>query len=128
MKQTTNLKAQKDLKSRDLVLTGQDDIVERRIVNKKMHLMSGEIAALKKEKTDLQELLAGERQVNQLQNQFLAVASHDLRSPLTSMQLSASIVEQYYDRLEKQKLFGHLERIRAGIAQFTTILDSFFPE
>lgn len=74
------------------------------------------------------EVHTPEQEFTRLKNRFIALASHEFRSPLSSIQLSVALIERYYDRLERDKLFSHLGKIRAAIAEMTDILEEFLSQ
>lgn len=61
------------------------------------------------------ELQAGNGQLNELNeqlNDFLAIAAHDLKNPLSSIVMSASAIKRYYDRMSKEdvlEMIGNVE-------------------
>ena len=63
------------------------------------------IQVLENENAESTRLLEKERRSSLERSQFISTASHDCRSPLTSIQLSASLIERYSHRLDRQKLF-----------------------
>ncbi|MDW8220817.1 MAG: two-component regulator propeller domain-containing protein [Bacteroidota bacterium] len=68
------------------------------------------------------ELLAGNQEItrqnealralNTEKNEFLGIAAHDLKSPLTSIILSASIVQQYQTRMTVQEIQEQMSHIQ----------------
>jgi signal transduction histidine kinase len=64
------------------------------------------------------------KQLNRNQSEFTRIVSHDLRSPLTSMQGFASMLELNLvgDLNEKQAHF--VEKILSGITQMTALVDN----
>lgn len=64
------------------------------------------------------------KKLNRNQNEFTRIVSHDLRSPLTSMQGFANMLElQLVGQLnEKQQHF--VEKILSGISQMTALVDN----
>lgn len=64
------------------------------------------------------------KQLNRNQSEFMRIVSHDLRSPLTSMQGFASMLEQGLvgELNEKQSQF--VEKILSGISQITALVDN----
>jgi signal transduction histidine kinase len=64
------------------------------------------------------------RKISKNQNEFVRVLSHDLRTPLTSMQGFASMLEQEVpgELNDKQKHF--VNKILSGITQMTSLLEN----
>lgn len=64
------------------------------------------------------------KKLNRNQNEFTRIVSHDLRSPLTSMQGFADMLEggMVGELNERQKHF--VERILSGISQMTSLVDN----
>ena len=93
------------------------------LFDQKTEKLTNRILLLKKENSEYISLLESEKQLNLKKSQFLSNASHDCRSPLTSIQLSISLIERYYDRLDREKLFTHLEKIKLAVAEMTDKLD-----
>jgi len=82
------------------------------------------IQLLEKENAEFSRLLKMEKQINLKRTRLLSTASHDCRSPLTSIQLSADLIERYYDRLDQQKLFAHLNKIKLSVIALTDQLNA----
>ncbi|WP_394353120.1 histidine kinase dimerization/phospho-acceptor domain-containing protein [Mucilaginibacter humi] len=55
----------------------------------------------------------------------MSMASHEFRSPLSQIQLSASLVERYYQRLDQDKILSHLQKIRMAVNDMTDTLNDF---
>ncbi len=62
------------------------------------------------------------KKLNRNQNEFVRIVSHDLRSPLTSMQGFASMMGMVGDLNERQVQF--VEKVLSGIAQITALVDN----
>jgi signal transduction histidine kinase len=70
-------------------------------------------------------LLLQENEHNKMQGCFMAMASHEFRSPLTNIQLSASLMERYYDKMDDQKKMFHINAIKNAVNDLTSILNDF---
>ncbi|WP_366107207.1 PAS domain-containing sensor histidine kinase [Spirosoma sp.] len=57
--------------------------------------MATDITAVVEKEQHLEASLAAERSLNALKSQFIATASHQFRTPLTAIKLSASLIQRY---------------------------------
>jgi len=80
---------------------------------------------LKKQETTLQEALKKERELNDLKSRFVSTASHEFRTPLSTIQSSASLIERYKESEQQEKRVKHIERIKNSVHTLTNILDDF---
>lgn len=86
-------------------------------------LLNKKLLVLDLENKKMIALLAKEKAINLCKTQFISHTSHDLRSPLTSIQLSAALIERYYNRLDKERLFSHLDQIKKSVNDLTGMLN-----
>ncbi|AMR30024.1 hypothetical protein A0256_00630 [Mucilaginibacter sp. PAMC 26640] len=94
-------------------------------IEKKHNLSLKRIDQLEMENALLHGMLQKQIDINQSKTSFLAKVSHELRSPLTNIQLSASLIEHYYQRMNKEKICGHLEKIKDAVSDFVVILNKY---
>jgi len=72
-----------------------------------------DISDRKKAELEIQNALTKERELNELKTQFISVASHEFRTPLTVILGNTEIIIQYYQKLsEENKLVSRI--FRAG--------------
>ena len=83
------------------------------------------IGQLEIENAKLSDQLKTEAVINQLRSGMLAKASHELRSPLTSIQLSASLIAHYYHRLDRERVLGHVKKINDEVIHFVKVLNEY---
>ncbi len=81
--------------------------------------------ALQKRKGEkkLEAELEKSTQLNQLKSQTLAIASHDLRTPLSSILCSAELLKNYSDQLSFEKRNKHFDRIKLSVNSMTDLLE-----
>jgi len=84
-----------------------------------------DVTEQKKAEMQLQRSLAKERELGQLKSRFVSMASHEFRTPLTSILSSVSLIDMLND---KGKLAGqkkYIRRIESSVENMTTILNDF---
>ncbi|MBI3238348.1 MAG: HAMP domain-containing histidine kinase, partial [Flavobacteriia bacterium] len=69
--------------------------------------------------------LEKEKELNEMKSRFVSMASHEFRTPLTTMMSSLSLITKYseLDDLENQK--KHVGKIKSSIRNLTDILNDF---
>ncbi len=102
------------------LLSDLESIIEERTFALKLVIQQ-----LTKSQEEVSNSLEKEREINEMKSRFVSMASHEFRSPLSSIQLSASLIEHYYDRLEADKIHHHLKKIKMSVNELTSILNDF---
>ncbi|MCJ8208338.1 PAS domain-containing sensor histidine kinase [Mucilaginibacter sp. RS28] len=96
-----------------------------RLVAERTGKLKINISQLEELREELSNTLEKEKSLNQMKSKFVSLASHEFRSPLSNIQLSASLVEKYYDRQEPDKAMSHLKKIKFAVNDLTTTLNDF---
>jgi signal transduction histidine kinase len=73
----------------------------------------------------LREALKKEKELNELKSGFVSMASHEFRTPLSTVLSSAYLIEKYHAAEDQQKREKHLERIVSSVNMLTDILNDF---
>ena len=74
---------------------------------------------------DLTRLLEREKLINDLKARFIAMASHEFRTPLTTILMSADLLETYLKNNDVAKCAKHIRGIKAAVKLLTEILEDF---
>lgn len=72
----------------------------------------------------LQDSLSKEKELSSLKSRFISTASHEFRTPLTSVLTSTELIQRYFDKWDKQKLDEHLDRIKRSVEYLTKLMDN----
>lgn len=83
------------------------------------------IEELEKTKKDLNNALEKEKDLNELKSRFVSMASHEFRTPLTTMMSSLSLVTKYGEQNDKESQVKHVSKIKKSINNLTDILNDF---
>lgn len=74
---------------------------------------------------NIRKALSKEKQLNELKSRFIAMASHEFRTPLSAILSSVSLIGRYLTTEEQEKRDKHINRIKSNVANLTGILDDF---
>lgn len=83
------------------------------------------ISELKKAEENLREALKKERGLGELKSRFVSMASHEFRTPLSTVLSSAYLIEKYKSTEDQPKREIHLQRITSSVNMLTDILNEF---
>ena len=82
-----------------------------------------DITQLKQAEADIRKALEKERELSELRASFISIVSHEFRTPLTTIQSSAELLERYNHKLSEQKKQNHFIRIQSAVRRMTQLLD-----
>ncbi|MCA1993577.1 MAG: HAMP domain-containing histidine kinase, partial [Coleofasciculus sp. S288] len=82
-----------------------------------------DITARKQAENELHETLKKETELNELKSRFISMASHEFRTPLTTILGSAELLKHYGDRWREEKKLIHFDRIQTHVKHMTQMLD-----
>ncbi|HEY0740109.1 MAG TPA: PAS domain-containing sensor histidine kinase [Chryseosolibacter sp.] len=94
-------------------------------LNNSVQKLEQEVIDRKKAELEARKSLEKERELNELKTKFVSIASHEFRTPLSSVLSSASLIGQYNERSEPDKISKHVQRIKSSVGQLTGILNDF---
>jgi PAS domain S-box-containing protein len=80
---------------------------------------------LEQAKNELATALDKERELGELKSRFVSMASHEFRTPLTSVLSSAGLIHQYAERQDIPNVKKHADRIKNAVNGLNTILTEF---
>jgi PAS domain S-box-containing protein len=98
--------------------------LERQVKNRTL-ILEEAIQELEKTKKELHMALQKEKELNELKSRFVSMASHEFRTPLTTMMSSLSLVTRYGENNDKDNQLKHVGKIKNSINNLTDILNDF---
>lgn len=72
---------------------------------------------------EIESALATERELNQLKSQFIDIASHEFRTPLTTILGSTQFILKRHAQLSQTKKLEYLQRIKDATLQMTELME-----
>jgi PAS domain S-box-containing protein len=100
--------------------THLEELVEERTLSLKRSVLE-----LQKAKEEVSQSLEKEKELGQLKSRFVSMASHEFRTPLSAVQLSASLIDKYAEPFESPNISKHVGKIKNAVGNLTTILNDF---
>ena len=76
------------------------------------------LSELEVSKEELQKALSQEKKLGDLKSRFVSMASHEFRTPLSTILSSASLVSKYLKEEEQDKRDKHINRIKSAVNNF----------
>lgn len=83
------------------------------------------VNALELAKEEVSQSLIKEKELSNLKSRFVSMASHEFRTPLSSIQLSAVLIEKYARTQDEVNMRKHISKIKNSVNNLTSILNDF---
>jgi signal transduction histidine kinase len=80
---------------------------------------------LEQSQAELNEALDKERQLNEIKSRFVSMASHEFRTPLSTVLSSASLLGKYTGSGDQEKRDRHINKIKSSVKHLNDILEDF---
>lgn len=87
--------------------------------------MAMDISERKRAEIDLRLALEKEKELSELKSRFVSMASHEFRTPLSTVLSSAYLISKYTEKEEHAKREKHVQRIVSSVNMLTDILNDF---
>jgi two-component system, LuxR family, sensor kinase FixL len=94
-------------------------------INERTHDLTKLVGQLEEAKEEVSLSLEKEKELNHLKTRFVSMASHEFRTPLSSVQLSASLIEKYLEKSDVESIKKHTGKIKGSVSHLTNILNDF---
>jgi len=94
-------------------------------VEERTLILKEALQKLEQSQLELSEALDKERQLNEIKSRFVSMASHEFRTPLSTVLSSASLLSKYKAGEEQEKRDKHIQRIKNSVNHLNDILEDF---
>ena len=94
-------------------------------VEERTVILKEALEKLEHSQTELNEALQAEKQLNEIKSRFVSMASHEFRTPLSTVLSSASLLARYTGAGEQDKRDRHIEKIKGSVKHLNDILEDF---
>lgn len=94
-------------------------------VEERTLILKEALQKLEQSQQELSDALDKERQLNEIKSRFVSMASHEFRTPLTTVLSSASLLSKYTKPEDQEKREKHIERIKNSVNNLNDILEDF---
>lgn len=92
--------------------------------NDMLIFIAQDITAIKSAEEEIKKSLIKERDLNLLKTRFISMISHEYRTPLTTIMLSADLLKRYGDNWEPAEKIKHFDRIQDTVLRMTQLMET----
>lgn len=94
-------------------------------ISERTQQLTTALEQLEHSKQEVMTALNKEKELSELKSRFVSMASHEFRTPLSTILSSAFLVNQYTTEAEQPKRSKHIQRIISSVTLLTEVLNDF---
>ena len=94
-------------------------------VEERTTILKEALQKLEESQQELSEALDQEKQLSEIKSRFVSMASHEFRTPLSTVLSSASLLSKYTNTEDQDKRDRHIGKIKTSVKHLNDILEDF---
>jgi PAS domain S-box-containing protein len=105
-------------------LKSLNESLEKKVAERTLVLKEA-LHELEVSRDELTQALENEKSLNELKSRFISTASHEFRTPLSTILSSVSLIQKYTTNEDQEKREKHILKIKNAVSGLTEILNDF---
>jgi PAS domain S-box-containing protein len=94
-------------------------------VGERTLILQEALQELERSQMELSDALSKEKELNEIKSRFVSMASHEFRTPLSTVLSSAALLARYTLTEEQDKREKHIRRIKESVKHLNDLLEDF---
>lgn len=94
-------------------------------VEQRTLILQEALQELERSQDELSEALSKEKELSEIKSRFVSMASHEFRTPLSTVLSSAALLSKYQQTEDQEKRDKHIKRIKDAVKHLNTLLEDF---
>ncbi len=94
-------------------------------VEQRTIILKEALQRLEESQNELNQALDKEKQLNEIKGRFVSMASHEFRTPLSTVLSSASLIDKYTSSDDQDKRSRHIAKIKNSVTHLNNLLEDF---